>query len=84
MLNSHVPHHKNHANHARGRIANYSTTDLGVSKHDAFAQLNGNHPEATSTPAALKVSIEYASRIEIWWYPTYHRIKALGIFGSTI
>lgn len=40
--------------------------------------------EATSTPAALKVSIEYASRIEIWWYPTYHRIKALGIFGSTI
>lgn len=80
MLNSHVPHHKNHANHARGRIANYSTTDLGVSKHDAFAQLNGSHIYARR----LKVSIEYASRIEIWWYPTYHRIKALGIFGSTI
>lgn len=65
MLNRHVPHHKNHETYAGGRIANYSVTDLEVP--DTMSSHSST--EAPPTPAALKVSIEYASRIEIWWHP---------------
>ena len=80
MLNRHVPHHKNYANHAGGRIANYPSTDLGVSKHDVLAQLNGSHIYARRPQGLDRIRIQHRNMVA----SPYHRIKALGIFGSTI